>query len=73
MANASKTHFGSGAHGKSAGVGAMTDMPKDKLGENATLSNRDKSRHSGERGYDSKGVQIDQMNDAASNKSDGRI
>jgi hypothetical protein len=73
MANANKKHFGVGAHGKSAGVGAMTELPKDKIGENDVMSNRDKKRHSDERGYDGKATQIDQLNDNALNQSDGKI
>jgi hypothetical protein len=67
MANASKKHMGIGAQGKKAGVGANTVMPKDKVGENMILSNRDKSRHSDERGLDSKQVQTEQYHDHAAN------
>ncbi|MCG5243095.1 hypothetical protein [Azospirillum doebereinerae] len=68
MANASKKHIGPGAHGKGAGVGATTDLPEGAIGENMVLSNRDKSRHSDERGLDSKTVQTDQLRDHAANR-----
>lgn len=68
MAKASKKHMGSGTQGKSAGVGANTVMPKDMVQENMILSNRDKSRHSAERGLDSKRVQSDQHHDHAANR-----
>jgi hypothetical protein len=54
MANASKKHFGPGSQGKGAGVGGLTDVPKQKIGENMVLSNRDKKLHSADRGQDSK-------------------
>ena len=41
MANASKTHIGRGAKGKSSGGGALTNLPKDRIEENMVLSNRD--------------------------------
>jgi hypothetical protein len=68
MANASKRHVGSGSQGKKAGVGAMTVTPKDMIEENMILSNRDKSRHSDERGLDSKLIQTEQHQDHAANK-----
>ncbi len=68
MAKASKTHSGPGAKGKGAGVGAMTDLPKDKIEENMTLSNRDKSRHSRERGLDGKEIQTEQLQDHAGSR-----
>ena len=64
----SKTHFGSGTHGKGAGTGAMTDLPKEKVGENEVLSNRDKAQHSDARGMDGKGIQTDQYQDHAANR-----
>ncbi len=63
MANASKHHVGPGAQGKRDGSGAMTELPEGILEENMVLSNRDKSRHSGERGLDSKTVQTEQFHD----------
>ena len=34
-------HFGPGLRGKGAGTGALTDLPKEKIGDNMILSNRD--------------------------------
>lgn len=68
MANASKNHIGKGAKGKGAGVGAMTTTPEGVLGENMTLSNRDKSRHPDERGLDSRAVREEQRQDSAYNR-----
>jgi hypothetical protein len=68
MTNASKKHVGPGARGKKSGTGAMTDIPKEKIEENMVLSNRDKSRHSGERGLDSKSIQTEQLQDHAGNR-----
>lgn len=74
MANASRKHFGAGAQGKHSGEGAMTEIDRDKIGENQILSNRDKSRHPETRGLDQKGVEIDQMQDTAMNRQDdGKI
>lgn len=64
MANASKNHMGAGSHGKHSGTGAMTDLPEGVVGENEVLSNRDKSRHTQERGLDSKAVQAEQNPEA---------
>ena len=66
MANASK-HMGPGAQGKRSGTGAMTELPEGLLEENMVLSNRDKSRHSDERGLDSATVQTEQYHDHARN------
>jgi hypothetical protein len=69
MAHANKKHFGPAAKGKGTGSGAMTDLPPDVgLGENSVLSNRDKSRHSDERGLDSRHVQTEQLRDHAGNR-----
>ncbi|WP_293857900.1 hypothetical protein [uncultured Alsobacter sp.] len=70
MANASKKSMGVGGHGKGAGVGAMTDVPKDLVEENMVLSNRDKKSHGPERGLDGKGTQIEQLQDTATNRED---
>ncbi len=67
MANASKRHAGPGTQGKSSGTGALTELPEGVLEENMVLSNRDKSRHSGERGLDGKAVQTEQFQDHAAN------
>ncbi|HYW64307.1 MAG TPA: hypothetical protein VE865_14020 [Bradyrhizobium sp.] len=63
-------HFGPGAQGKGAGTGAMTDLPKDMIGENMILSNRDKAQHTDQRGADSKYVQSEQLQDHAANRLD---
>ena len=68
MANASKRHAGPGTQGKSAGTGAMTELPEGVLEENMVLSNRDKSRHSEGRGLDGKMVQTEQFHDHAGNR-----
>ena len=68
MANASKNHMGPASQGKGSGTGAMTELPEGILEENMVLSNRDKSRHSDERGLDSKTVQTEQYHDHASNR-----
>jgi hypothetical protein len=68
MANASRLKFGPGAQGKGAGTGAMTEVPDDMIEENQILKNRDKSRHPGERGLDSKAVQTEQNQDHAANR-----
>jgi len=63
MANAGKKNMGSGAQGKRDGSGSMTELPEGVLEENMVLSNRDKSRHSDERGLDSRQVQTEQYRD----------
>ncbi|SFK30319.1 hypothetical protein [Methylorubrum salsuginis] len=63
MAKADRHSMGPGAQGKGDGTGAMTELPEGMLGENAVLSNRDKSRHSDERGLDSRNVQTEQYHD----------
>lgn len=68
MANADRKHMGAGAHGKSSGTGAMTDLEDGILPENMVLSNRDKAQHSDERGLDSKTVQTEQYHDHAANR-----
>ncbi|MEA2833917.1 MAG: hypothetical protein QOG66_2119 [Methylobacteriaceae bacterium] len=66
MANASK-RMGPGAQGKRSGTGAFTELPEGVLEENMVLSNRDKARHSDERGLDSAMVQTEQYHDHARN------
>ena len=68
MAHASKKKLGPGTQGKGAGVGALTDLPKNKIGENQVLSNRDKKQHSDERGQDSREIQNEQLQDNAGNR-----
>jgi hypothetical protein len=57
-------------HGKGDGTGAMTDVPKDKIGDNMVLSNRDKKQHSDIRGMDGKAIQTDQYQDHSANRLD---
>ena len=68
MAKADKHTMGPGTQGKGDGTGAMTELPDGVLPENRVLSNRDKSRHSDERGLDSKTVQTEQYHDHAGNR-----
>jgi hypothetical protein len=68
MAHASKKHLGAGAQGKGAGVGASTDIPTGKIGENQVLSNRDKKQHSDDRGQDSRDIQNEQLQDNVANR-----
>lgn len=70
MANASSKHMGAATHGKSSGNGAMTDIDKTILPDNMVLSNRDKARHSKERGLDGKTVQTEQFHNHESNHLD---
>jgi len=70
MANASSKHIGAGAKGKNSGNGAMTDIDKSVLADNMVLSNRDKSKHSRERGLDGKAVQNEQFHDTEANHLD---
>ena len=64
----SKTHFRSGMHGKSDGTGAFAEVPKEKIGDNMVLSNRDKKQHSDIRGMDSKSIQTEQYRDHSANR-----
>ena len=66
----SKTHFRSGMHGKSDGTGAFAEVPKEKIGDNMVLSNRDKKQHSDIRGMDGKAIQTDQYQDHSANRLD---
>ena len=68
MAHASKHHMGRAGRGKRDGSGAETELPKEKIGDNMVLSNRDKTLHSDERGQDRKQVQTDQLQDHAANR-----
>ncbi len=70
MAGGDKKHFGRGTQGKGDGTGAMTDLPKDKIGENMVLSNRDKKQHSKQRGMDGKQIQTEQLQDHEGNRID---
>jgi hypothetical protein len=73
MATASKKRMGAGTQGKGSGTGALTDVPKDRLGENMALSNRDKKQHSGQRGNDSKEIQNEQLQAHEGNKYGGKL
>ena len=68
MAHASKKKIGPGAQGKGAGVGGLTDVSKEKIGDNQVLSNRDKKQHSHDRGQDSRDIQNKQLQDSAANR-----
>ncbi len=68
MASGGKKHFGRGSQGKGTGAGAMTNLAKDKIEENAVLSNRDKKQHSEERGLDGNRIKSDQYQDHAANQ-----
>jgi len=70
MSKGGKKQTGAGAQGKGAGTGANTEIPKEKIGENMVLSNRDKSQHSDERGMDGKRIQTEQFQDHAVNRFD---
>lgn len=72
MANADRKHMGAGAQGKGSGSGAGTELPRDMVGENDILSNRDKSRHNENRGLDGKQVRNDQRQDHAANRTPQR-
>jgi hypothetical protein len=70
MANASSKKFGKRAHGKSDGTGAMSSAPRDILGENMVLSNRDKGQESRLRGADSRFIMNEQRQDQAHNRDE---
>ena len=71
MAKADRHSMGLGAQGKGDGSGAMTELREGVLGENAVLSNRDKSRHTEARGLDSRNVQTEQDHDHAGARRGG--
>lgn len=70
MANASSKKFGAGQQdqGKGDGTGGMSPDITEDLPENEVLSNRDKSRHSDQRGLDSRHVQNEQLHDHVANR-----
>ncbi|MBZ9846924.1 hypothetical protein LB565_02850 [Mesorhizobium sp. CA14] len=68
MASGSKKHMGRGSQGKGSGTGAKTELPKDMVGENDVLSNRDKKQHTKERGLDGNRIKSDQYQDNAANR-----
>ena len=69
----SKTHFRSGMHGKGDGTGGMTEIPKEMIGDNMVLSNRDKAQHSDIRGLDGKFIQTEQYQDHSANGLTGDV
>jgi len=68
MAHTDKKHFGRGAQSKGTGSGATTDIDKDKIGDHTVLSNRDKSRHTRERGLDGAEIKSEQYQDHSGNR-----
>ncbi|WP_347138240.1 hypothetical protein [Paracoccus sp. SSK6] len=70
MANASSKKFGAGQQdqGKGDGTGGMSPDVPDQLPDNEILSNRDKSRHSDQRGLDSRHVETEQLHDHVANR-----
>ncbi len=68
MSGGDKKHFGRGHQGKGDGTGAMTEIDKDKVGDNEVLSNRDKAQHNQQRGLDGKHVQTEQYHDHVDNR-----
>jgi hypothetical protein len=68
MANAGKKHFGKGTQGRGTGSGAMTELPREMVGENEVLSNRDKKLHSEERGQDGNSIKTEQEQDHSANR-----
>lgn len=70
MAKADRKHHGPAVQGKGDGTGAMTDFDEAQIPANAVLSNRDKSRHSDDRGLDGKAVLTAQMQDHAAARAE---
>lgn len=68
MAKADKKHFGTGVQGKGDGTGAMSEADMEKIPANSVLSNRDKARHSEERGLDGRNVMTENYQDHAGNR-----
>jgi hypothetical protein len=68
MSKGGKKQIGAGVHGKGSGVGAKSEIQKEKIGDNMVLSNRDKSQHSDQRGMDSKHIQSEQFQDHSANR-----
>ncbi|HRO14178.1 MAG TPA: hypothetical protein PLL33_03880 [Paracoccus sp. (in: a-proteobacteria)] len=73
MANASSKKFGAGQQdqGKGDGTGGMTPEELDALPRTEILSNRDTSRHSEQRGLDSRHVQTQQHHEHVGNHAAG--
>ena len=74
MANASSKKFGAGQQdqGKGDGTGGMAAADVDSLPDNEILSNRDTSRHSDQRGLDSRHVQSEQGHDSVASHAPGQ-
>lgn len=68
MASGGKKHMGRGSQGKGSGTGAKTELPKEMVGENEVLKNRDKKQHTKQRGLDSNRIKSDQYQDNAANR-----
>ncbi|WP_027168575.1 hypothetical protein [Mesorhizobium sp. WSM3224] len=68
MASGGNKHMGRGSQGKGSGTGAKTEVPKDMVGENDVLSNRDKKQHTQQRGLDGNRIKSDQYQDHAGNR-----
>ncbi|WGS20350.1 MULTISPECIES: hypothetical protein [unclassified Bradyrhizobium] len=49
----------------------MSNLRDDLIGENTVLSNRDKAKHSRERGQDRKWIETEQLQDHVANKGRG--
>lgn len=73
MANASSKKFGPGQQdqGKGDGTGGMAPDDIEALPPNEILSNRDTSRHSEQRGLDSRHVQTQQFHEHVANHEPG--
>ena len=73
MANASSKKFGPGQQdqGKGDGSGGMAPADIDALPPGEVLSNRDTSRHSEQRGLDSRHVQTEQYHESIDNHDPG--
>jgi len=73
MANASSKKFGAGQQdqGKGDGSGGMSPVDTDTVLPTEVLSNRDTSRHSEQRGLDSRHVQTEQRQDHVDNHAPG--
>ena len=73
MANASSKKFGAGQQdqGKGDGSGGMAPLEPDAPLPVEVLSNRDTSRHSDQRGLDSRHVQTEQGHDSVASHAPG--
>lgn len=73
MANASSKKFGAGQQdqGKGDGSGGMSPLEPDAPLPTEVLSNRDTSRHSDQRGLDSRHVQNEQGHDSVAAHAPG--